>query len=113
MPILNVDVTRINDLMIRWFRECTPKLLVVTDNLNYLANHDLGLTEFVNTLQGSIIHGMTPIVTTARFSPTGALSYNATTQHINNFKFTDATHGLQKSRYDVVLILSFNVTTQP
>jgi hypothetical protein len=108
MPILNVDVTRINDLMIRWFRECTPKLLVVTDSLNYVATNDFGLTEFVNTLRGATIHGMTPIVTTANFSPTGALSYNATSRHITNFKFTDTTHGLQKSRYDVVLILSVN-----
>ena len=108
MPILNIDVNRSYDLAINWFRECTPKLLVITDNLNYLANNDFGLTEFVNTLRGATIHGMTPIVTTASFSPTGTLSYNATTKHITNFKFTDATHGIQKSRYDVVLILSIS-----
>jgi hypothetical protein len=108
MALPNIDIAQINDLMIRWFRECTPKLLVITDNLNYLANSDFGLTEFVNTLRGATIHGMTPIVTTASFSPSGTLSYNATTKHITNFKFTDATHGLQKSRYDVVLILSFS-----
>jgi hypothetical protein len=108
MPIFNVDFTRFNDLIPIWFRECTPKILVITDSLNYLSNSDFGLTEFVNTLRGATIHGMTPIVTTARFSPTGALSYDATAKHINNFKFTDTTHGLQKSRYDVVLILSIS-----
>jgi hypothetical protein len=113
MPILNIDVTRFDDLVIGWFRECTPKLLVVTDNLNYSSTSDFGLTEFVNTLRGSTIHGMTPIVTTARFSPTGALSYDATAQHITNFKFTDPTHGVTKSRYDVVLLLSVNRESGP
>ena len=108
MPILNIDVNRSYDLAINWFRECKPKLLVITDNLNYLANNDFGLTEFVNTLRGATIHGMTPIVTTASFSPTGTLSYNAITKHVANFKFTDATHGLQKSRHDIVLILSIS-----
>ncbi|MGP1373660.1 MAG: hypothetical protein ACTS3T_12595 [Almyronema sp.] len=113
MPIINLDVARFDDLIINWFRECTPKLLVVTDNLNYSSTSDFGLTEFVNTLRGSTIHGMTPIVITASFSPTGTLAYNATTQHITNYKFTDPTHGLKKSRYDVVLILSINGESGP
>lgn len=108
MPILNLDPIFVNDLVIDWFRECTPKILVVTDNLNYSADSDFGLTEFVKTLRSSAIHGMTPIVVTAQFSPFGTLSYDMATQHIANYKFTDPTHGLLKSRYDVVFILSIN-----
>ena len=48
---------------------------------------------------------MTPIVTTARFSPAGALSYDAAARHIDNFKFSDPTHGVLKRRYDVVFLL--------
>ncbi|HIK53633.1 MAG TPA: hypothetical protein IGS37_00385 [Synechococcales cyanobacterium M55_K2018_004] len=113
MPIVNIDITRFDNLIINWFRECTPKILVVTDNLNYSPTNDFGLTEFVNTLRSSTIHGMTPIVITANFSPSGTLSYNAATQHITNFKFTDPTHGLLKSRYDVVLMLAIHRETGP
>jgi hypothetical protein len=93
-----------------WFVECTPKILVITDNLNYLQMDSFGLTEFVDTLRVNTIHGMTPIVTTAQFNPDpmAALSYDATTLHISNYKFTDATYGVLKSRYDVVFILSVN-----
>ncbi|HEY9629288.1 MAG TPA: hypothetical protein V6C84_18455 [Coleofasciculaceae cyanobacterium] len=111
MPILNnIDITRFDDLVINWFRECTPKILVVTDNLNYSAADSFGLTEFVDTLRATSIHSMTPIVITASFNPNPAalLSYDAATRHISNYKFTDATHGLLKSRYDVVFILSIN-----
>jgi hypothetical protein len=91
-----------------WFDECTPKILVVTDALNYQEGNDFGLTEFVNTLRANTIHSMTPIVMTAQFNPDlmAALSYDATTRHISNYKFTDATYGVLKSRYDVVFILS-------
>lgn len=93
-----------------WFVECTPKILVVTDNLNYQQAGIFGLTEFVDTLRANTIHGMTPIVMTAQFNPDpmAALSYDAATRHISNYKFTDATHGVLKSRYDVVFILSIN-----
>lgn len=93
-----------------WFAECIPKILVVTDGLNYQQMDDFGLTEFVDTLRASTIHSMIPIVTTARFnpSPMATLSYDAATRHISNYKFKDATHGLLKSRYDVVFILSIN-----
>lgn len=93
-----------------WFGECTPKILVVTDNLNYQQAGSFGLTEFVDTLRANTIHGMTPIVMTAQFNPDSmaALSYDAATRHISNYKFTDATHGVHKSRYDVVFILSIN-----
>jgi hypothetical protein len=93
-----------------WFEECTPKILVVTDNLNYDPTGDFGLTEFVDTLRANTIHGMTPIVTTARFNPSPAavLSFDAASRHITNFKFKDATHGVAKSRYDVVFLLAIN-----
>lgn len=93
-----------------WFAECIPKILVVTDGLNYQQMDGFGLTEFVDTLRASTIHSMMPIVTTARFnpSPMATLSYDAATRHISNYKFKDATHGLLKSRYDVVFILSIN-----
>jgi len=93
-----------------WFGECTPKILVVTDNLNYQQMDDFGLTEFVDTLRASTIHSMTPIVMTAQFNPhaMATLSYDAATRHISNYKFTDATYGVLKSRYDVVFILSIS-----
>lgn len=109
MPILSVDIARFHDrLPLPWFKECRPKILVVTDGLNYLSTDAFGLTDFVATLRASSIHSMTPLVITAQFNPdpAAALAYDATAQHIGNFKFADATHGLRKSRYDVVFILS-------
>jgi hypothetical protein len=81
-----------------------PKILVVTDNLNYQQMDSFGLTEFVDTLRANTIHGMIPIVTTAQFNPDpmATLSHDAATLHISNYKFKDTTHGLLKSRYDVV-----------
>lgn len=101
----------IEDIVALW-RECTPKLLVVTDGLNYLPGSGFGLTQFVGTLRASTIHGMTPIVITAQHNPSPAapISYNAATQHIANFKFNDPTHGVLKSRYDVVFMLGINRT---
>ncbi len=101
----------IEQVFVKW-RECQPKLLVVTDGLNFNAASGFGLTQFVTTLKGSTIHGMTPQVITAFHNPNGALSYNAATQHITNFRFEDATHGLLKSRYDVVFLLGINSTNQ-
>lgn len=96
-----------------WFRECTPKILVVTDGLNFDNTSDFGLTEFVDTLRASTIHGMTPIVITAQFEPDpqNVLSYNSNPNapHISNYKFTDVTHGILKSRYDIVFLLSINL----
>lgn len=46
-------------------RECTPRILVVTDGLDYDPSNGFGLTEFVAALRASKIHGLTPIVTTA------------------------------------------------
>ena len=96
-------------LVLKWFRECTPKVLVVTDGLSFNAASSFGLNEFVDTLRASTVHGMVPNVRTALFNPnTGPgneLSFDAVTNHITNYKFADATHGVLKSRYDVVFIL--------
>ena len=71
------------DLIVSLFKECTPRVLVVTDNLNFAAGQSFGLSQFVNTLKASTIHGMTPIVTTAS-------RYNAPGADIANYDFTDA-----------------------
>ena len=98
---LKIDATRLS--IVSLFKECTPKILIVTDGLNYDPNDDFGLTQFVDTLKGSTIHGMTPIVHTAH---TGSDS-NADFQ---NYDFDDSTNGVHKSRYDVLLM--FGVARQ-
>lgn len=115
MPILLKDITRVHELLPIWFRECTPKILVITDNLNYNALSDFGLTRFVDALRASTIHSMTPIVRTARYVPGAAApaSLDAATQHISNFQFADAQHGLLKSRYDAVFLLAINREGSP
>lgn len=109
------DIAVLEPLMLKWFRECTPKILVVTDNLNFNPNDDFGLTTFVNALRAAPIHGMTPIVRTALYTPNAASasSLDTATQHISNFKFTDAAQGVLKSRYDVVFLLAFNREGSP
>jgi hypothetical protein len=84
----------------------------VTDALSYQQGDAFGLTEFVDTLRAGTIHGMTPTVITAQFnpSPLAALSYDAATRHISNYKFTDAAHGLLKSRYDVFILSIYGVS---
>ena len=112
MERLFIDQTRLEISRIDYlYRECRPKLLVVTDGLDF-STAGFGLSQFVQTLRASTIHGMTPIVITAIHNPGAALSYDATTQHISNFDFTHATHGLVKSRYDVVFLLGYNSTGQ-
>lgn len=93
-----------------YFKECTPKILVITDGLSFNAGATFGLTEFVDSMRMSAIHGMVPEIITAQYNPNspGALNYNPATKHITNYKFTDGTHGLLKSRYDVVFILSIH-----
>lgn len=106
MPLIDIEAMKAKKWLGALFKECTPKCLVVTDGLNYDPLGSFGLTEFVATLRGSTIHGMTPTVITATFNPGApAPGYDAATQHITNYKFADATHGLTKSRYDVVFIL--------
>lgn len=90
-----------DDLIVSLYKECTPRILVVTDNLSYGAGSAFGLTQFVNTLKASTIHGMAPIVTTAsRYVVAGG--------DISNFDFTNNANGLTKARYDVLFLLGFD-----
>ncbi len=76
------------------FKECTPKILVVTDGLGFTAT-DFGLTDFVNTLKTSTIHGMTPIVETALHQRSGTADHS-------NFFFTSTS--LSITDYDVLFL---------
>jgi hypothetical protein len=102
MPIpFEIDrrLLELNDVAIsRLYRECTPRVLVVTDTLNFDPNLGFGLTQFVNTLKAATIHGMTPIVKTAsRYGSPGA--------DLPGFDFKHPTDGLTTSRYDVLFLL--------
>jgi hypothetical protein len=88
------------------WRECQPHLLVVTDGLNYRADHGFGLTQFVETLRSSNIHGMSPRVTTAALP--GIVTPNA---DISSFAFEHPDHGVVIGRYDVVFL--FGVRQEP
>jgi hypothetical protein len=94
----------------RWYKTCTPRILVVTDGLSFNPASSFGLTEFVDTLRATPIYGMAPIVTTAVFGPdlTATLARDPSTGHLSNFKFTDASHGVVISRYDVVFLFAIN-----
>jgi hypothetical protein len=81
------------DTVVALGKECPPKLLVVTEGLNYSAGSAFGLTQFIHTLASSPIHGMTPQIVKA----SRGADPNADIQH---FDFTNATNGLLKSRYD-------------
>ncbi len=89
-PNLDVEI-------ISLFKECTPKILVMTDGLNFETGSDFGLTDFVDTLKASTIHGMTPIVETA-LRTAGA---PGTVDH-PSFTFSSTT--LSKSKYDVLFL---------
>lgn len=81
------------------WKECQPKILIVTDGLNYSTNDDFGLTQFISTLANTPIHGMMPqIIKASRGNSVGA--------NITNFQFNDVTNGILKSRYDVVFIFA-------
>jgi hypothetical protein len=88
---------RFDEPLIRLFKECTPKILVVTDNGLNFGSSGFGLEDFVDTLKATTIHGMTPIVKTAH---TGASAADYT-----NFQFTSST--LSKSKYDVLFLFGF------
>jgi hypothetical protein len=89
------------ELALDIFKECQPKLLVVTDNLSFQPTADFGLTQFVQTLATSPIHGILPKVIKASRG-------GASPADLSGFKFDDPTNGLLKSRYDVVFILGFD-----
>jgi hypothetical protein len=90
--------------------ECVASILVVTDNLNFEESNGFGLTDFVEALRSVPIGGMIPVITTALFNPNPAavLTYDDKERHVRNFKFTDATYGLEMPRYKVVFILAIN-----
>lgn len=112
MPLF--DAATVRDLVPVWFRECAPKILVVTDGLNFSPTDDFGLMAFVQTLRGSSIHGMQPTVITAQYDPSaGQPAFDANAKHISNFKFTDGNLGLATSRYDVVFLLGINGEAGP
>lgn len=82
------------------FKECTPRILVVTDGLSY-GTATFGLKDFVDTLKGTTIHGMTPIVETAH---TGGIEADH-----KNFTFT--ADSFSNRKYDVLFL--FGVSSGP
>lgn len=88
----------IDDFVISLFKECTPRFLVVTDGGLSFGNADFGLSDFVDTLKASTIHGMTPIVKTAHRGATAA--------DYSNFTFTNST--LSISKYDVLFLFGYS-----
>ncbi len=100
MPKFEIDFRpRLVDfpLKLRLFKECTPRILVVVDGLNFNATSGSGLSQFVSTLESSLIHGMTPQVIKANRLPD-------TNADIDEFTFDHASNGVLKSRYDVVFL---------
>jgi len=83
------------------FKVCTPKLLVVTDNLSFSPSDDFGLSQFTASLAARQIYGMTPTIVKAsrRTDPTA---------DIPGFTFNHPTHGVKIGRYDVVFMLGFD-----
>lgn len=95
------ELLDVNRIIKPIFKECRPKLLIVTDGLNYSGASGFGLTQFVNTLAATPIHGMIPqIVKASRGADPNA--------DIQNFDFTNVTNGLLKSRYDVVFLFGID-----
>lgn len=86
-----------NKLIFSLFKECTPKILVYTDGLSY-GGSDFGLSDFINTLKGTVVHGMSPIVKTAHSGATAA--------DYTNFIFTSST--LSKNKYDVLFLFGYS-----
>ncbi len=82
-----------DDLVLNLFKECTPKILVVTDGLTF-DSADFGLSDFINTLKNASIHGMKPIVKTAHRGASAA--------DFTNFTFSSST--LSISKYDVLFL---------
>jgi len=87
------NVFPIKPAFVSLFKECTPKILVFTDGLSF-GGSDFGLSDFINTLENTTIHGMLPIVKTAHSGATAA--------DYTNFTFTAST--LSKNKYDVLFL---------
>ena len=88
----------VDDLVLRLFKECTPRILVVTDGGLSFGSGDFGLSDFINTLKNTTIHGMLPIVKTAHRGATAA--------DYTNFTFTATT--LSKTKYDVLFLFGYS-----
>ncbi len=88
------------DIFTTLFKECTPRILVVSDGLSF-DGAEFGLSDFVNTLKATTIHGMTPIVKTAHTGSTAA--------DITNFTFTSSS--LNIKTYDVLFL--FGIASAP
>lgn len=82
-----------DDLVLNLFKECTPRILVVTDGLTF-DGADFGLSDFISTLKNASIHGMKPIVKTAHRGASAA--------DFTNFTFSAST--LNISKYDVLFL---------
>ena len=74
------DLLAVRELLLR--RECTPRILVVADGLDFNASNDFGLSEFIATLHTTKIHNHTPIITTTYHNPK-----TNTNTNITNFNF--------------------------
>jgi hypothetical protein len=107
MKLINFrDVVIDTDLVVKpWLRECTPRILIITDGLNFHPGRGFGLTQFADTLRNSQIHGMTPIVkTAARRRP----ALGGEVVDFANYRLDDPANGVLISRYDVVFFFGFN-----
>jgi len=95
----DIDIGRIDiDSTLKLFRECTPRLLVVTDGALDAGPGGFGLSRFVSTLKNTTIHGMKPtVVTRPRFA-------NAP---------DDAFDDLAISTFDVIFLFGINTTGDP
>jgi hypothetical protein len=106
------EVLRDRNLPIaKWWRECTPRILVVTDGLRFDPTNAFGLSQFVDTLRASTVHGMTPIVKTALRRPRAFLPGTSTLEtapDFDNFFLDDANNGVTIGRYDVVFLFGIN-----
>lgn len=99
--IRNIEVTPrfpIDDVIAPIFKECTPRILVVADGNLSFGSSDFGLSDFISTLESTVIHGMIPIVKTAH--------RGATSADFSNFTFTNST--LSKNHYDVLFLFGYS-----
>ncbi len=79
------------------FKECTPKILVYCDGFLKFDDSDFGLSDFINTLKNTTIHGMPPIVKTAHRATNPMAGVD-----LPNFEFQPGT--LSKNKYDVLFL---------
>jgi len=98
MRMIDIDVTKFDlERLYGLFRECTPRLLVVTDGSLDGGTGGFGLSRFIATLQSTTIHGMTPTVL-HRMRQVGPAADSA---------FDD----LDISKFDVLFLFGFERTS--